>query len=139
MSKPTSRRAILAGIAASSVAALPVAAVATTGQSDDSELLRLEAQLAALGIEYDKLDEESVKPEFREEAMAAMDRISELDNKVQDAIRDTPAHSGVGIAVKLRLVLRLGGNLEENFDHQDLITLSAMRDAERLAGKGAQG
>jgi hypothetical protein len=64
----------------------------------------------------------------------AMDRANELEGEIETAIRDTPAGSGIGIAVKLRLVLRLGGNLPENFDHQDLITLSALRDAERLAG-----
>jgi hypothetical protein len=127
-----SRRAMLRGSSVAAVA-LAVPAAASAAVSDDAELLRLEAELAANEIECDKADEDRVSGNG---SWDAVDRIGELGHKLQVAIRDTPARSGIGIAVKLRLVLRLGGNLEENYDHPDLITLSAMRDAERLAGKG---
>jgi hypothetical protein len=134
-----SRRAMLCG---SSVAAvvLAVPGVASAAVSDDAELLRLEAELAANEVEYDKADDERVEANKAglpdDHLWAAMDRIGDRGGAIQDAIIATPARSGIGIAVKLRLALRLGGNLEENYDHQDLITLSALRDAERLAGKG---
>ncbi len=131
------RRALMAGIAASPLAALPaLPAVASAAPSYDIELLRLEAQLVANNVEYFMIDEEETQANRSglpaEHLRAAMDRIMESDNEIETAILNTPAHSGSGIAVKLRHVLRLGGQFPENFGYQDLLLVSAIVDALNL-------
>jgi hypothetical protein len=47
-----------------------------------------------------------------------------------------PARGPAGIAVKIRLALRLNGNAEDNPYWVDKINLSVLRDLDRLSGKG---
>jgi len=232
MTRNLTRRALVAGIAASSVAAIP--AFASPAASGDADLLRLESELALAGVEFNRIDEarvealgklpdwarlstpkypighplfrnmgrqyadnddcltikairnfnrntESIVEDWRDMATSpvrdkrraewlnrraegrkrvawwhdqaaaieaenvragipgltdAMDRANELEGEIQTAIRDLPARGPAGIAVKIRLALRLNGNAEDNPDWVDKINLSVLRDLDRLAGKG---
>jgi hypothetical protein len=71
------------------------------------------------------------------ELEATFDRLSDRVIDFETAIHDTAAHDAIGIAVKLRLALRLRGDTEANLDCPSQISLSALRDAKRLAGGSA--
>jgi hypothetical protein len=59
MTRKLTRRALMAGIAASPVAAIP--AFASPAASGDAELLRLESELALAGAEFNRIDEARVE------------------------------------------------------------------------------
>ncbi len=59
MTRKLTRRAVMAGIAAAPVAAIP--AFASPAANGDAELLRLDSELAAAGVEFNRIDEARVE------------------------------------------------------------------------------
>jgi hypothetical protein len=72
------------------------------------------------------------------------DRLSVLADDIEGVINDAKAHTLAGVAVKLRLMRQLALRTlradwmddDRNLDWQYQPGLSALRDLERLAGKG---
>ena len=135
------RRAVLCG----STTALGLAALPASGSSaagNDAVLLDLEAQWLAAKRASDGAQSRFMATNLNEaglnEAGEASDRYAAAMHSLEQRIKGTSAATNVGLAVKLRLAAAMvtdsGQKADEELESDEQMTLSALRDAERLAG-----
>ena len=140
------RRAVLCGsTTALGLAALPASGASAAG--NDAVLLDLEAQWLAAKQASDgaqsrfmatNLNEAGLNEAGLNEAGEASDRYAAAMHSLEQRIKGTSAATNVGLAVKLRLAAAMvtdsGQKADEELESDEQMTLSALRDAERLAG-----